>query len=173
MYFLVTQFFVDSRCPSRTFGGPFLLCFIMFGKKRGIGGKYFSCFERVIDLQSLKEGQRLYCMGWELLPPSLLSSQSSHLLLPSAPPLIFHSSRLLPPPLSFSRWHTELKCHHYPVLWLASAQTLGEPSSTATWQLELPAPNAPQHATHAPPPHLAATAQFFVLLSFCYLSQAD
>lgn len=98
MYFLVTQFFVDSRCLSRTFGGPFFLCFIMFEKKRN-RGYIFLVFERVIDLQSLKEGQRLYCMGWELLPPFLLSSQSSHLLLPSAPPLIFHSSRLLPPPL--------------------------------------------------------------------------
>lgn len=144
-------------------------------EKREWLGKYFLFFCRVIDLQCLKEGQRLYCMGWERLPPSLPLPPPPVISIPPSAtsfcsPLIFHSFSLLPLPSSL--WHTELKCHHYPALWLASIQTPGEPSSTATRQLELPAHNAPQRTADAPPPP-AATAQFFVLLSFCYLSQAD
>lgn len=112
-------------------------------------GKYFLFLNVYLNCSARRKDRGFTVWAGSVSLPSslshlLLSSQSPHLLLPSAPSLIFHSFRLLPPPLSSSLWHTELKCRRHPALWLASRQTLAEPSSTATRQLELPAHNAPQ-----------------------------
>ena len=113
-----------------------------------------------------------------------LSSLSPHLL--SIPPSFISPCSLLslswhlpilPSSLRCSLWHTELKWHCFPTLWLAACQTLGEPSSTAAGQLEPPAHNAPQRTAHPnppPPPVLQppqpATTQLFVFASFLLLS---
>lgn len=105
MYFLVTQFFVDSRCPSRTFGGPFFLCFIMC-EKRGIGGKYFSFLNVSLTYRAWRKDRGFTVWpGSFSLPPSchpnppicyflLLPPSSSIHLVCSPLPSPFHADTL-------------------------------------------------------------------------------